>query len=605
MNRIRHWTRRAAIVAVAVSTIGGTGGAWAQSPSVQGTEPITLRVGFTYDLYTSNPLRACGCGAEYEWMALNYDMLLNFDKKTMAAAPGLATEVPTKENGGISQDGMVYTFKIREGVTWHDGTPFTSRDVAFTYRFMLDNKIGAFNNYLPFEPTFETPDDTTFIWTMNEPNLSPLAPPFIPILPQHIWERYDGDAFAARRFENIPAIGTGPFQLVEWQEGQFWRMEANPDHWNGAPHVDEIVIRSFDNQEAMALALREGEVDIVSGLIPSLAASLEDAPNVDVHEAEARGFLNLAFNFRTDRTSTAHPALHDLDVRLAIAHAIDRQELVDRVLLGAGSVGTSIVVPSNQWHWEPTPEQVQEYDPDLARSILDEAGYLDTDGDGVREMPDGGEPLQLEILTVNSVSSSHPSGKLIASWLGEIGIDVILRPMSDGRMNEAWTAGTFDAYMWGWNPDPDPDFILSVFTRDQCMNWSDGCYSDPEYDRMYREQQLAAELADRQRIVAQMQEFIYEDVAQVILYYESDLQAYRTDTFTSWTPTPEPDGYFVFGYVPYGYTNVQPVLADDGTQVRNSTNTIPLWAWGAGLTGLILLAVGIVALRRRGEDERI
>lgn len=598
----RSWSRSAAMALTSLLLFGLTSHAFAQSPA--DAQPTTLKVGFTYDLYTSNPLRACGCGAEYEWLALNYDMLLRFDKDTLAASPGLATEVPSRENGGISDDGMRWTFHIREGVQWHDGTPLTSRDVAFTYRFMLDNKIGAYNNYLPYDPTFETPDDSTLIWNMSQPNLSPLSPPWVPILPQHIWEQYDGDPRAAKQFENIPAIGTGPFQLVEWQEGQFWRMEANPDYWDGAPNVDEIVFRAFDNQEGMALALREGEVDIVSGLIPSLAQSLEDAPNVDVHEAEARGFLNLAFNFRTDKTSTAHPALHDVVVRQAIAHAIDRQSLVDRVLLGAGTVGTSIVVPSNRWHWEPSPDQVQQYDPDLARSMLDDAGYLDTDGDDVREMPGGGEPLQLEILTVNSVSSSQPSGKLIATWLGEVGIDVVLRPMSDGRMNEAWGDGTFDAYMWGWNPDPDPDFILSVFTTDQCLGWSDGCYSDAGYDKLYTEQQQATDVDERAAIVAEMQQFVYEQVPEVILYYESDLEAYRTDTFTNWVGTPSPDGYFVYGYVPYGYMEVQPVLGEDGTRVTSSTRTIPLWVWGAGALGLVVVVLAIGAVRRRGEDER-
>ena len=107
MTRGTTWIRRAAIAMIATSTLGVAGVAWGQSPTAQVAAPITLRVGFTYDLYTSNPLRACGCGAEYEWMAVNYDMLLNFDQKTMEAAPGLATEVPTTENGGISEDGMV------------------------------------------------------------------------------------------------------------------------------------------------------------------------------------------------------------------------------------------------------------------------------------------------------------------------------------------------------------------------------------------------------------------------------------------------------------------------------------------------------------------
>ena len=198
-----------------VSLVGGAG---AQDAST--TDPAsTLRVGITYDLYTSNPLRACGCGAEYEWMALQYDMLLNFDKNTLEPAPGIATEVPTVENGGISADGLTYTFTIRDDATWQDGEPVTARDVAFTYRFMLDNKIGAYDNYLPYDPTFETPNDTTFIWKQKQPSLAPIAPPYVPILPEHIWSRFDGDPKAAKEFENIPAIGSGPFQLVEWRRG--------------------------------------------------------------------------------------------------------------------------------------------------------------------------------------------------------------------------------------------------------------------------------------------------------------------------------------------------------------------------------------------------
>lgn len=568
-------------------------------------EPVTLTVGMNYDLYTSNPLRACGCGAEYEFLALNYDMLLRFDEQTLAAAPGLATEVPTTENGGISEDGMTYTFHIRDDATWHDGTPVTSRDVAFTYRFVLDNKIGAYNNYLPYDPRFETPDDATLVWTMSSPSLAPVAPPYIPILPEHVWSDYDGNARAGKQFENIPAIGSGPFQLVEWQEGRFWRVEANEDYWDGPALVDEIVFRAFDNPETMALALRDGEVDLVSGLPPNIARSLEGQPDIAVHEAVGRTFLNFAFNFGGQNpAATNHPALDDLTVRTAIARAIDRQALVDKVLLGNGVAGTSLMPPSSPWHWQPEPGEEQSFDIAAANAMLDDAGYLDTDDDGVREMPGGGEPLDLEIVAASSVVEAPASAKLIAGWLGEIGIDSQVKAVGDGAMNQVWTRGTFDAYLWGWTPDPDPDFILSVFTTAQCGNWSDGCYSDPEYDELYEEQQQATSVEERQALVAEMQSFLYDDVAEVILFYAADLEAYRTDTFTGYSPTPPPDGYMVFGYLPYPYMDIEPVSAADGEATSSGSDSIPLWVWGGAAAAIVAAGMIVSRVRRSRDDER-
>lgn len=147
--------------------------------------------------------------------------------------------------------------------------------------------------------------------------------------------------------------------------------------------------------------------------------------------------------------------------------------------------------------------------------------------------------------------------------------------------SQASTDGDFDAYLWGWNPDPDPDFILSVFTTAQCGSWSDGCYSDPEYDRMYEQQQLAQTTEQRREIVADMQQHLYDDVAEVILLYESDMEGYRTDTFTGYAPTPPPDGYMVFGYLPYPYMNVRPVTGAAGTQAGQGSSGIPLWVWGS------------------------
>lgn len=578
--------------------------AGAQTSTSPAAPESTLRVGITYDLYTSNPLRACGCGAEYRWMTLQYDMLLNFDPETMEAGPGLATTVPTVENGGISEDRLTYTFTIRDDATWHDGEPVTSKDVAFTYRFMLDNGIGAFDNYLPYDPTFETPDDSTFVWRQSRPSLAPIAPPFIPILPEHIWSRFEDDPKAAKQFENIPAVGSGPFRLVEWQEGRFFRMEANPDYWGGAPQIDDIVFQTFDNPETMSLALRDGELDIVSGLPPNIARSIEGDPSITLNEAAGRGFMNFAFNFGGQGTgATNHPALGDVTVRRAIAMAIDKASLVDKVLLGTGIPGAGLMPPSSPWHWTPEAGQEHPFDPAAARALLDDAGYVDTDDDGVREMPGGGDPLELQVLAASSAVSAPPSARLIATWLGDVGIDVRVEAIGDGAMSEAWARGAFDAYLWGWNSEPDPDFMLSIFTTEQCGSWSDGCYSDPEYDAMYEAQRTATSVEERATIVEDMEAFIYEQLPELVLYYESEIEAYRTDRFTGFTAYPPPDGTMVFGYVAAPYLEVRPASASQAADA--ASDAVPLWIWAAGAAAVAGVVVVVARLRRRHDDERI
>jgi peptide/nickel transport system substrate-binding protein len=570
------------------------------------SEPSLLRVGIMYDLYTSNPLRACGCGAEYRWMSLQYDLLLNFDPATSAAAPGLATEVPSVENGGISDDHLTYTFNIRDDATWQDGEPVTARDVAFTYRFVLDNGFGALNNYLPYDPTFETPDDRTLIWHQSKPSLAPILPPYIPILPEHIWSKFDGDPKAAKQFENIPAIGSGPFQLTEWREGQFFQLEANADYWGGAPNVDGIVFQTFENAETMALALRDGELDVASGFPPNIYRSLDGQPGITTYEAAGRGFMNLAFNFGGQGDgATNHPALQDVTVRRAIALAIDRQALVDRVLLGQGEPGAGVVPPSNaRWYWAPDPGDEYKVDIDAANELLDDAGYRDTDADGVREMPGGGDPLELQFMAASSVASATPSARLIAQWLAEIGIRVQVKSLGDGAMSDIWSRGDFDAYLWGWNGDPDPDFILSIFTTAMCGSWSDGCYSDPAYDRMYDEQRTATSVDERKAIVDEMESYIYDRLPELVLYYESDLEAYRTDRFTGFTPFPA-DASLVYGLVAEPYMVLEPVTAADGDVASGGSSVIPLWVWGAAIGAIVAATLVVRRVRRSTADDRI
>jgi peptide/nickel transport system substrate-binding protein len=579
-----------------------TGVAQAQSASASG-EKLTFTVGVNGDMVSPNPFKAC-CSYEYEMMFMAYDMLFNFKPADLTPAPGLA------ESCDPDDANLVWTCKIRSGVMWSDGQPLTSKDIAFTYRFILDNGLASFSDYLPADSTFETPDDTTLIWTTGKPTFAPTVPPWVPIVPEHIWSQYDGtDAKTIKSVKVLadgPAVGSGPFVLTQWNPGEFWKMEANKSYWGGSPTIDEVVFQIFDNTEAEVQALKGGQIDFADNLNPTLFNALEGEDNIATNAAAPSTFNNFAWNFgSSDMPNDTHnPALEDLTVRQAVAYGTNLQAIVDSVFQGDAIVGTTVTLPSSPWHYEPPADQLYNFDPEKAKQILDDAGYVDTDGDDIREDPDGGQPLEFNILTLNSVQGSNDTGKLMQDWMKDIGIKFNLEPVGDSKAYAVWADGDFDAYLWGWGGDPDPDFILSIFTTNQCLSWSDGCYSDPAYDKMYAEQKTIFNRDDRKAFIDTMQDNLYKNIPEMVLNYPQYLQAYRTDTFTGYVPTPTDGGALLFGWGPYSYINLKPVGASGGAAASGGGGTSTLVYVGIGAVLLIGLFI-LMSRRRRADEDRV
>lgn len=596
MNRISR-TVSLGITAVLLALIASFASTAAVAESDVAGDPVTFTMGLTDDMVTANPFKAC-CTTEYEMFFSNYDMLFNFSQETLEPVSGLAEYPPE-----TSADGKTWTFNIRDDVTWHDGTPLTAKDIAFTYNLINEKGLST-SDYLGFplaKNAFEAPDATTLIWKMKTATLSPLTPPWIQIVPEHIWGKYMDPQYTAKDikgFENVPAVGTGPFHLVEWKQGQFFRMEANPDYWGGAPNIDEIVYRIYGNAEALKLALTSGEIDATASLPPSIFNAIQGEDNIETVVAAPAYLDHVAFNFE----GTASPALQDEAVRDALAVSIDRQTMVDRVTLGYASAGASILMPTfPKWYWEPSEDQVQSYDPEAAKGILDQAGYIDTDGDGVRE-DKSGDPLSLEILTVSDVTYSVPNGKLLVGYFGDIGIDATIKTVTKSKAYDLWTSQAFDMYVWGWGGDPDPDFMLSINTTDQCLVWSDGCFSDPEYDAMYDEQKLELDEEQRKQTVAAMQEFLYDKNSSIVLFYENGLQAYRSDRFTGFVSQPAEQGSVVYQFGAYSYMNIEPVngaAADSGQE----SSGVPTAVW-IGLAVAAAALIGVFSFRRSKSDAQ-
>ena len=257
----------------------------------------------------------------------------------------------------------------------------------------------------------EAPDATTAVLTFEQP-VANTDERFsgVPILPKHIWEKFK-DAKAASEFENLEMIGSGPFKLAEFKSGEFTRLTAVKDHYLTPPKIDEVIYKVYKNDDAMVQALKTGEVDLI---VPpnTVVRSLQSEPNIKVEIGKSLDLTDIIFNTTDPKNCpkdvgkcTGHPALRDPKVRQALSYATDKQALIDTVLLGLGAPGLSLVMPG---HGDGFAKDVQDYpfDVEKAKQILEDAGYKDTDGDGIREMP--GDPQQAAELPLQLPLRSEP-----------------------------------------------------------------------------------------------------------------------------------------------------------------------------------------------------
>jgi peptide/nickel transport system substrate-binding protein len=305
-------------------------------------------------------------------------------------------------------------------------------------------------------------------------------------------------------------------------------------------------------------------------------------------------------------------------VREAIAHAIDKKTIVDRVLRGLGTPAEAIS-PSANPAWIPDIPEDQRFDFDLdkANQILDDAGYKDTDGDGVREMPGGGQPLKMRYAVRSESPHSAPTAEFITGWLKDIGIATTQKVYDDGQLTELIGKGDYDMFAWGWTPFVDPDPMLSYFTCDQVASdpedptnyYNDANLCDKEYDKLYAQQKVERDQAKRMDIVHRMLTRFYEQAVYFPLYYSADLQAYRKDKFEGWVKQPEDSGPVLFSNTSPSYATLK--LASASTGAGGSGGGDDDGGGGLGLIigGIAIAVIGVGGVmwamaRRRTADER-
>ncbi len=321
-----------------------------------------------------NPMPATD-GRSLWYVLLVYDSLLAYDDN-LNLIPWMA------DNWSVSDNGQTITFHLRDGLKWHDGQPVTAEDVAFTFEYAKQNEAyGSFYvDVTTYLDSVETPDNRTVVVHLTKPYVfAANAFGLVPIVPKHIWESvpsWDWPSSDALQY----GIGSGPFKLVDFVEGDYIELEKFDDYWlEGAPKVDHVTIRVIDSSEARILAIKNGEADTHRyELEPAYIAQLENDPNIDLYRTSTIWDYVLGFNLN-------QWPMNDSRFREAIALAIDRDEIVQRAALGAGYATDSFVPSVNFGDWENPNAKLPSRDLDRARQLLAEMGFRDVDNDGILE----------------------------------------------------------------------------------------------------------------------------------------------------------------------------------------------------------------------------
>ncbi len=414
------------------------------------------------------------------------------------------------ESWDISQDGLIITFYLRKGIHWTDGVEFTADDVMFGFRTIIDEKTPtAYSEDYVQVKKAEVLDRYTFRVTYEKP-FAPALTSWgnLVVLPKHLLE---GKDITKTDFGRNP-IGMGPYKLQRWTPGQEVVLDSNRDYFENRPYIDRYIYKIIPDPATMFLELQAGGVDIM-GLTPIqyTKQTVNDffRKNFQKFRYPVFAYTYLGFNLK-------YPLFKDKRVRQAIAYAVDKSEIVDVVLFGLGRPATGPYVPDT-WSYNPN-VKAYEYNPDKATHLLAEAGWKDSDGDGILDKD--GRPFEFTILT-NMGNLQRMNTATIIQWrLAKIGIRVEIRALEWSTfINEFIDNRRFQAVILGWSIGIDPDqydIWYSGKTKKKEFNFVS--YRNPEVDALLEKGRRTFNIEERKKAYYRIQEILAEELPYIFLY---------------------------------------------------------------------------------------
>lgn len=492
------------------------------------SEPVSVRAAITGDESTLTPYTYVTGFPGWNLLMLQYDTLMQIDEDGVPQN-WLAESIE------VSDDGTVYTVSLVEGVKWHDGEDLDADDVVFAYQFYPSNPAASrFARAVASVTSVEATDSHTVVITIGAPNPSfpLLALADVPIIPEHIWA--DVTDPENHQFDGVGNVGSGPYRITAYSPNQSYTLEANADYFRGAPAVDRLVLVIFADDAGAIRAMTTGEVDVIFRQIPpEQIGPLGGRPGVEI--LRGAEYTNQLVYYDTERAP-----FDVLEVRQAISLAIDRQDIVDTVFLGQATVGNA------GWTHPMSPVYndsiVTEYDVAAANALLDSVGFVDSNGDGIREA--NGEPMSFELLTPSGDSLRLRSAELISQMLREIGIEINVASVEQATWEDAVWPGfdvnqgrNYEMAMWGWSAptqaDPGRTSML-VHSNPAIGSLNLTGFAHDEADALAARLGGEGDLAEREAILHRLQEIIADQLPFVTVLYPDGAYAVNTDVYGDW-----------------------------------------------------------------------
>jgi peptide/nickel transport system substrate-binding protein len=412
------------------------------------------------------------------------------------------------ERWDVSPDGRTITFHLRKGVLWHDGAPFTADDCLFTYQRLMDPKVATpyGSSYMDVAKA-EAVDKHTFRVTYKEPFSPALESWSMGVIPKHLLEGKDinTDGF------NRKPVGTGPYRLKEWIAGQKLVLEANERYFEGRPNIGQYLYRIIPDSSTMFQELLSGGVDMM-GLNPLQYLRKSETRRIRENYRKfrypANAFTYMGYNLKS-------PLFADKKVRQALAYAIDRQSIIDGVLMGIGQPCTG---PFSYVSWaynrsvKPYP-----YDPGRAKRMLEEAGWKDVNGDGI--LKKDGRPFHFTILTNQGNGERIHASEIIQQNFKKVGIDAKIRVMEWQAFLEQIDKHSFDAIILGWSMNRDPDlYDIWHSSKTGKGEYNFIGYNNPEVDRLLVQGRRVFSVEERKKIYYRIHEILADEQPYAFLY---------------------------------------------------------------------------------------
>jgi len=383
---------------------------------------------------------------------------------SMELIPDLIREVPTVENGGISSDHLRYTYRLRPDATWHDGKPVTSADVKFTVELMKnpDINVGTRQGWDVID-SVETPDEHTVIFHLNRVYANFTGDCFYDesVLPEHLLSEYAGREFMKAPYHQKP-VGSGPFIMKEWEHGSHMVFAANRDYYGEGPWLDEIVVKFIMEDNALLFQLESGGIMGADNVPSGMLDLLDDIKGVRKYRTPALFLEHLDLN-------CSRFPLDDARVRRAVSAAIHRESISEKIYNGLWIPAYSDEHPDSPYHTG-IGREMNMYNPALSDSLLKEAGWVDRDGDGIRE--NEGRKLTLELSTTTGRTNRERTEVVLVEQLGRVGFDIKIRNYHPSVLFAGYddhgilTRGKFDMALYAFMAPPDPSTKETSYSAD-------------------------------------------------------------------------------------------------------------------------------------------